>query len=313
MELRQLRAFVTVAELGHFGQAAERLNVTQPSLTQRIQALERELGVQLFERGPRHVQLTAAGKLLLPHARQLVQIDVEAIREIKDFRGGVTGRLSVAYQAAGDSSLAGSILAEYRRRYPGVDVETSAGSSGQNLQRLLEHSSDAAFALVAGSPPRGIGAVAIRREEIILAMRSDHPLSQHDRVPVESLRGVGLGMPPSSVNPDLFAALIKWLELRAGAALSIVSEEPTDLAIETLARSGRAVVLAVRRYVAASPSEGVTYRSLLPALYVELAVAYREDDRSPTLENLLRVVRDVAPFDEGDLPDDSELISQETV
>lgn len=310
MELRQLKAFVTVATLGHFGQAAERLHLTQPSLSQRIQSLERELGVQLLERNPRRVELTAAGRLLMPRAQRLVQLNDEALREVKDFRAGISGRLSVAYQAAGDSSLAGSIIAEYRRRFPAVEVETSAGSSGQNLQRVLEHSADAGFALIAGSPPRGVAAVAIRREEIILAMRSDHELAHLDPVPVASLRGVGLGMPPSEVNPDLVAGLTRWLELRTGERLNVVSEEPTDLAIETLARSGRAVVLAVRRYVGASPGDGVTYRSVSPALYVELAVAYREDDRTPMLANLLDVVREVAPFDREGMPEDSELISQ---
>jgi DNA-binding transcriptional LysR family regulator len=307
MELRQLRAFVTVATLGHFGQAAERLNVTQPSLTQRVQALERELGVQLLERTPRRVQLTAAGKLLLPHAQRLVQLDDDALREMKDFRAGITGRLSVAYHSAGDSSLAGSILAEYRRRFPGVDVETSAGSSGQNLQRLLEHSSDAAFALMTGPRPAGLGTVTIRVEEIILALRSDHPLAKFERVPVKALRVEGLGMPPATVNPELIAALTRWLELRTGGGLNVVSEEPTDLAIETLARSGRAAVLAVRRYVPAPPA-GVTYRSLSPAPYVELAVAFRKDDPSPTLANFLRVVGEVAPSDHAGMSDDSEPI-----
>jgi DNA-binding transcriptional LysR family regulator len=308
MELRQLRAFVTVATLGHFGQAAERLNLTQPSLTQRVQALERELGVQLLERNPRRVELTTAGKLLLPHAQKLVQLDDEALREIKDFRAGITGRLSVAYQAAGDSSLAGSILAEYRRRFPAVEVETSAGSCGPNLKRLLEHSADAAFALMAGSRPRGIATVTLRREEIILAMRSDHQLARLERVPVALLRGVGLGMPPSAVNPDLVAALGRWLEVRTGGSLNIVSEEPTDLAIETLARSGRAVVLAVRRYVTVSPDGEITYKSMSPALYVDLVIAYRKDDETPTLANLLRVVRELAPVDHSGMPEDSELI-----
>ena len=310
MELRQLRAFVTVATLGHFGQAAERLNLTQPSLTQRVQALERELGVQLFDRNPRHVELTTAGKLLLPHAQKLVQLDDEALREIKDFRAGITGRLSIAYQAAGDTSLAGSILAEYRRRFPAVEVETSAGSSGQNLQRLLEHSADAAFALIAGSPPPGVATMPIRREEIILTMRTDHQLAQLERVPVASLRGVGLGMPPSAVNPDLVLTLTKWLEVRAGGKLNVVSEEPTDLAIETLARSGRAVVLAVRRYMtAAALDDEITYRSMSPAAFVELAIAYREDDPSPTLANLLGVVGVIAPFQDDGMAEDSELIT----
>jgi DNA-binding transcriptional LysR family regulator len=308
LELRQLRAFVAVATLGHFGQAAERLNVTQPALTQRIQTLERELGVQLLERTPREVRLTSAGEVLLPHARKLVQMDEEALRAVKDYRAGMAGNLRIAYLAAGDSSLAGSILAEYRLRFPAVELEMVAGSSGPNLQRLVDHSADAAFALVLSDRPPGIAARTIRREEIIVALSEDHPLAGLDPIPVTSLRGVGLGMPPASVNPELLSALTRWVELRTGGKLNVVSEEPTDLAVETLARSGRAVVLAVRRYVQVRPSDGVVYRSLKPAPFVDLAVAYREDDASATLANLLHVVDVLAPSRQFSLPEDAELI-----
>src|SRR4029077_17784733 len=102
MELRQLRAFVEVAEAGHFGHAAERLKLTQPALTQRIQALERELGLQLLERNAREVRLAPAGSVLLTHARRLVQTEDEALRGLKAYSSGNLGRISIAYQAAGD-------------------------------------------------------------------------------------------------------------------------------------------------------------------------------------------------------------------
>lgn len=308
VELRQLRAFLTVATLGHFGQAAEQLNLTQPALTQRVQTLERELGVRLFERNAREVRLTSAGKLLLPHAQRLVQIDDEALRELKDYRAGTAGQVRIAYHAAGDSSLAGSIIAEFRRRFPAVDVQTLSGSSGANLDRLRDHTADAAFALMPATRPAGIAARTIRHEEIILAMRSDHHLAQAGVVPVSALREEGLGMPPAAVNPDLLVALTKWLELRTGDKLKVVSEDPSDLAIETLARSGRAAVLVVRRYTTAAPSDGLTYRSMSPAPYVDLVVAYRDDDTSPALANLIRVVGDIAASEHSSLPVGSELI-----
>lgn len=308
MELRQLRAFVTVANLAHFGQAAEQLNLTQPALTQRIQALERELGVRLFDRNSREVRLTSAGKLLLPHAQQLVQLDEEALRELKDYRAGRTGQIRFAYHAAGDSALAGSIIAEYRRRFPAVEVETLSGSSGANLQRLREGSADAAFALMPAVRPPGIAARTIRHEEVILALAADHPLAQHDVVPVAALRGEGLGMPPAAVNPDLLVALTKWLELQTGDRLNVVSEDPSDLAIETLARSGRAAVVVVRRYATAAPADGLTYRSMSPSPFVDLVVAYRDDDPSPTLVEFLKVVSDVAASGILPLPEAGELI-----
>ena len=308
MELRQLRAFVTVATLGHFGQAATQLNLTQPALTQRVQALERELGVRLLDRNAREVRLTEAGTLLLPRAQKLVQLEDEAMLELKDFRSGVTGQLHVAYHSAGDTALAGAVLAEFRKRYPEVKLETSSGSSGANLQRVREGTADAAFALLPSIRPPGIAVWTIRHEELTLVLRSDHRLATLDPVPVTELRGEGLGLPPAPVNPDLFPALARWLEVRTGAPLNVVKEEPSDLAIETLARSGRAVVLVVRRYANLDHSQDLTVRSMAPAPYVNLVIAYREDDLSPALANLLKVVRDLTRTEDRALPAGAELV-----
>src|SRR5580765_1699859 len=101
MELRQLRAFVAVATDGHFGRAAARLNLTQPGLTLRIQALEKELGAQLLQRNAREVQLTGPGTLLLPHAKSLLRIEDRALRELRDQADGIAGRLRIGYLSLG--------------------------------------------------------------------------------------------------------------------------------------------------------------------------------------------------------------------
>src|SRR5712692_2087522 len=134
MELRQLRAFVEVADLGHFGHAAEHLHLTQHALTQRIQALERELGLQLLERNARGVRLAPSGEVLLPHARRLVQTEDQALSDLRAYLSGLIGRLRIAYQTAGDLSITGSIIAKFRERFPGVEVDTISGSSGPNMQ-----------------------------------------------------------------------------------------------------------------------------------------------------------------------------------
>jgi DNA-binding transcriptional LysR family regulator len=307
MEMRQLRAFVEVATSGHFGQAAERLHVTQPALTQRIQALERELGLQLLERNARHVRLAPAGAVLLPHALRLVQVEDQGLRELKAYSSGMVGRLRLAYQSAGDVSTAGSIIAEYRRRFPRVDVETTSGSSGPNLKLLQDEAADAAFAMMPSARPDGISARTVRREEVILALRSDHPLAQIEPIPVKALSGVPLGLPPAALNPALIAAMRNWLVRHTGDELNVVSEDPVELAIENVARSGSAAVLVIRRY-ATMPKAGIAYRSISPAPLAELAIAYRSDDPLPTLANLLRVVDEFAANDSGSVPADGEMI-----
>jgi DNA-binding transcriptional LysR family regulator len=306
MELRHLRAFVEVASSGHFGRAAERLHVTQPALSQRIQALERELGLQLLERNSREVRLAPAGAILLPHALRLVEVEDQGLRDLKDFSSGVVGRLLLAYQSAGDLPMTGSIIAEYRRRFPTVDVETVSGASGPNLKLVQDHAADAAFALMPSARPDGISARTIRHEEIILALRSDHHLAQMDPIPITALRGEPISLPPVALNPLLIAAMQRWLVRYLGEDVNVVSGEPVELAIEGLARSGSAAILVVRRY-ATMPKPGIAYRSVSPAPLMELALAYRRDDPSPTLANLLQLIDELAPGDSG-VPEDGELI-----
>jgi DNA-binding transcriptional LysR family regulator len=305
MELRQLRAFIEVADSGHFGHAAERLHITQPALTQRIQALERELGVHLLERNAREVRLAPAGAILLPHARSMVEAEDRGLHDVKAYASGIVGRLHLAYPA-GDAAFAGSIIAEYRRRFPAVDVETEAGYSGPNLVSVQNHAADAAFVLMASARPDGITARTIRREEVIVVMRSDHRLAQMDPIPARALRGEPIAL--GAANPDLITAIRRWLVRQTGADLNVVSEDPSDIAMETVVRSGSAVLLVVRRYATMEPAGGFIYRSMSPALFGEFAIAYRSDDPSPTLANFLRLVDDLAPNGHSDLPEDGELI-----
>jgi hypothetical protein len=115
-----------------------------------------------------------------------------------------------------------------------------------------------------------------------------------------------MSLPPAAANPDLIAALRRWLVRHVGEELNVVSEDPAELAIETVARSGSAAIPVVRRY-ATMPKAGIAYRSMSPAPLVELAIVYRRDDPSPTLANLLRLVDDLAIDDSG-VPEDGEPI-----
>jgi hypothetical protein len=126
-------------------------------------------------------------------------------------------------------------------------------------------------------------------------------------IPVKALRGVPISLPPAALNPDLIAAMRRWLVRHTGEELNVVSEDPPELAIETVARTGSGTLLIVRRYAAMPPAAGIEYHSISPAPFVELAIAYRRDDPSPTLANLIRLVGELG-FDDSGVPDDGEMI-----
>jgi DNA-binding transcriptional LysR family regulator len=313
MELRQLRAFVAVATEGHFGRAAARLNLTQPGLTLRIQALERELGAQLFERSAREVQLTAAGTALLPHARSLIRMEDRALRELKDQADGIAGRLRISYLSYGAVTFPGTVVAEFRRRYPTVHVETTTDHSELNTQRLRDGLVDAAFIhpTFAGTPdlPEGIAVRLVRRDRVMLALATNHHLARLEQIPVKALRLEPLlGLPPSPYRS--FAVILeRWLARQMGAEPNVVAYEPYDQALEAVARSNSLLAFVNGSRAASLPVPGLVYRRLTPEPLIDFGIAYFQDDDSPRLANLLRIIGEMPEGDPGEVPEGSEVLT----
>jgi DNA-binding transcriptional LysR family regulator len=308
VELRHLRAFVEVSDQGHFGRAAAELRITQPALTQRIQALEREVGSPLLTRSSREVRLTATGQALLPYARSLVQLEERALREIKDTSAGTSGLIRVAYMP-GNAITQGKVIAEFRKQFPSVVVESSLGHSHVNIGRLAAGEVDAAFVALPITAPETVALRRIGPYELFLALSAGHELARLDRVPVSALRGERFVLTPMRLNPAMMGALRAWLTSRTGAKLNVVAEDPQDLAVQAVGNSKETFALVSDGATQQSRLSNVTYRPLKPAPLVELALAYLRDDPSLTVANLLMVADEVADSIRLELPEDSEAIS----
>src|SRR6186997_455470 len=127
MRLRQLEYFVAVAEERHFGRAAERLRVAQPGVSQQIKILERSLGAKLFIRGSDGVRLTEAGGALLDHARLVLELADRTSEIPRLVTNGKAGLLKVGTAAVHVHPVANRIIAEFRERFPLVDLELHPG------------------------------------------------------------------------------------------------------------------------------------------------------------------------------------------
>jgi DNA-binding transcriptional LysR family regulator len=143
MELRQLRYFVAVAEELHFGRAAERLHIAAPSLSQQIKALEAGLGVALFVRDRRHVELTSAGRTLLPDAREMLTLATNAQRRL----AGTSGSLRLGYVSWLPDQLVASVRSDVR-------VDEWVMPSHIQIARVLDEGLDAAIAWASGPNAR---------------------------------------------------------------------------------------------------------------------------------------------------------------
>ena len=312
MELRQLRAFAAVATEGHFGRAAAKLNLTQPGLTLRIQAPERELGTQLLERSAREVQLTAAGLVLLPHARSLIRIEDRALRELKEQADGLGRRLRISYVAYGAVAFPTEVVAQFRRRHPSVQVDTTVGNSAANTEHLLNGSVDAAFiypGYVGGAGiPDKVAVRLLRRDTVLVALSSKHPLAQLDVIPLKALRREPLIMFPTSPGPSATLSFVRMLVRHIDAEPNIVAYEPPDQALEAVAHSSSLIVFANGSRAASAPVPGIAYRPTSPALLLDFGIAYCRDNESPVLADLLRLTDEMAAGEPGEVPEGSEVL-----
>jgi DNA-binding transcriptional LysR family regulator len=193
MQLQQLRYFATVADTHHFTRAAEQLHVAQPSLSQQIRSLERELGAELLHRARSGTALTDAGQALLPLARRILA-DAEsarsAVQEVVQLR---RGRVRLGAPPSLCTSLIPDVLRAYRSHYPGVELLVREDGSRDLMRTLTAGELDMALVITpsSGEQPAGMALTELLHEELVLV--SDRPLRRR-RISVEDLRGRPLVM-----------------------------------------------------------------------------------------------------------------------
>ncbi|WP_248807288.1 LysR family transcriptional regulator [Pseudomonas sp. MWU13-2100] len=136
MDLRDLTYFETIAELGHLGRAAQKLNRSQPALTKSIQRLEESFGTKLFEREGRRIKLTPVGELLQQRGRQLQQSIAETHREIRDFASGVLGNIRLGCAASMAEYLLPQLTAALLERAPEITLSLAIGQDDMLRESL---------------------------------------------------------------------------------------------------------------------------------------------------------------------------------
>ncbi len=188
MELRHLRTIVAVAEHGSFTKAAEELHLAQSAISQQIRRLEAELGMEVFRRSSRSVEVTAEGQVILDHAhRVLAELD-DMHSQLADLTGLLKGRLSIAgVYPFGRFDLYG-VLADFRAQHPGVEIHMVEHTQDEVLAKLRTDELDAAFTSV-DTDDLGdeFAATLIWEEEFVVATKPDHPIAKLGHVTLERM------------------------------------------------------------------------------------------------------------------------------
>ncbi|GLX27303.1 LysR family transcriptional regulator [Streptomyces lavendulae subsp. lavendulae] len=205
VELRQVRYFAVVAEELHFGRAAERLYVGQPTVSQQIRRLERELGLELFDRTTRTVSLTRAGQELLPHARALLNAE----RVLVEATAGVRAQRDATLRVGTSTGLGPrlqELLAGLAERAPGLLVELAGLPLATRLRQVRDGELDAAFVRGSHAVP-GLELLPLWEEELVAALPVRHPLAAAAEVALADLARLPLRIAAREENPPLVDAV----------------------------------------------------------------------------------------------------------
>jgi LysR family cyn operon transcriptional activator len=191
MELRHLRYFLAVADTSSFTRAAERLHVTQPTLSHQIKQLESMVGTVLFERSTKEVELTAAGRLFKPYCERILkEIDASALA-ISELEGLMRGTLRMAVFHSFSHSMLPQIMSEFALRYPGVHVITRLVPRLDMERELINAELDMAVAYAADDNDQ-IVAEPLFEEELVLVAGSECPQAGLKSMPMRELAGLPL-------------------------------------------------------------------------------------------------------------------------
>lgn len=190
MNYSRLRAFYAVAREGGFTRAARALNVTQPTVSGQVKALEEDYGVRLFERRGRRVETTPLGRELFETARRMFDIEEEARDILAAARELRRGHLRVG--ADGPYHVIPA-LAAFNRRYPGLDVSLKMGNSDEVLRDLLNYACDVAVLANVAEDARLL-AIPLRRDSLVIFVARNHPLARRPAVGLKELDGEAMVM-----------------------------------------------------------------------------------------------------------------------
>ena len=297
MELRHLRYFAAVAETRHFGKAAERLHMAQPPLSQAIRRLESELGVELFARTTRQVTLTGAGEVFRTDVEHILKAVDEAVTRVGRFAEGVEGVLRVGLTGAASYRQLPALARLLKRELPHVmmEVHTEMLTPAQELG-LIERRLDVG---VLRPPVRqeGITLRPLADERLVAAVPAEHRLAEDDVVRIEQLRHEDFIMYGATLGSVLNDAVVRSC-LAAGFYPHLAYEITETSAALALVAAGLGVAV-LPESIRSAPREGVVCKDIEDALTVPLVLAWRADDDSPLLRNVLEVLEQNDMFLEG--------------
>ena len=272
MEIRQLRAFISIAELGTFTAGAHRVHVTQAAISMQIRQLENELGAKLFIRAPRRVMLTEAGEQLLQRARQILRDHDAAVDEIAELAGAERGRLRVGSASAMvTTDVLPKLLKDLRKQHAGAEVTVASGTSEALVQQILAGELDVAFVSLPVEA-RGINTERLSQDQLVAVASPRHRLAKQRTISAYTLAGEKLILGERGGNTR---RLIDQFFAQAGVTLHVSMELSRQAAIRRMVEEDMGVGIVPLQTVSDAVDKGRLVRWWIEGAQInwELGVA----------------------------------------
>jgi DNA-binding transcriptional LysR family regulator len=292
MDLRHLRYFLAVADELNIGRAAARLCISQPPLTRQIHALEEELGVSLFVRTAKGVELTQAGEMFKVEAaniRMMIEAGIDRTRRVS---AGRLGRLDIAIFGSAIYDTVPKLLQKFRCKLPDVNIVLHTMDKNEQIEALRQRRITVGFNRLI-SPQADIGCELVAMERLVVVLPEGHPLGAQEAVPFCALADFPFVLFPNVGKPN-FVDFVTELCRQQGFEPDIgqiVGDPVTGIA---LVARGFGITLVPESAASSLRFAGAVYLPLAdaPQAVADISCLYRASDQSPLLHAFLAVVRE---------------------
>ncbi len=295
LDLQQLKCFVVLAEELHFGRAAACLHISQPPLSLKIRALEKRLGLQLFQRSSRHVQLTHSGEILLHEARRLLCNAEQLVTLAASLKLGEAGTLAIGYNAVMSYRLMPNLVSAFSARFPRVKLTLHEMVSAEQITALRERRLD--VGLLRPPLPTGFRTLPLGDEDMLVFLPANHPLAAQDTIAIEMLANEPMVM-FSKLEAAYLHHLVMDICAEAGFMPMVAQETRHIHAIVALVGAGMGLALLPASATHINMN-GVEVRPLKPSgirdvpRKAEFTLAVLEGSANPVAQHFMQIALNV--------------------
>ncbi len=295
MELRHLRYFAAVGEEQHYGRAAQRLRVAQPALSRQIQDLEDEVGFKLFERLPRGVKLSSAGKLFLEDARRILQQVNEATARAAGVAQGRSGTLRIGFmENASWHGVVPDSLRKFRERHPDAELKLNPASSADQIEEIRSGRVDAGFLYNILKDEGELDQLSVAIEHLKLAVPKGHPLIRIKRLRLRDLVDVPFIWFPRREGPAFYDHLMQECYRGGLKSPRIVQEAGNEATVLSLVSHGMGVGWINETALWRCPKNVVIVPVSDLDIPLPVVLVWRKDNNSPLLASFIADVQELS-------------------